>query len=106
MHQQSAPNIIAAVQNQFDIAFFADWAGGLLWLAGPSGASFGTALRAALADNGSGYAQLVRDQADTKTLISPFQPLSSAHYALHKRVKRLSTRFRFSILAVCTTAFR
>ena len=83
----AAPNIIAAVQNQFDITFFADWAGGLLWLAGPSGASFGTALRAALADNGSGYAQLVRDRADTKTVIAPFQPLSPAHYALHKRVK-------------------
>ena len=83
----AAPNIIAAVQNQFDITFFADWAGGLLWLAGPSGASFGTALRTALANNGSGYAQLVRDQADTKTVITPFQPLSSAHYALHKRVK-------------------
>ena len=34
-----------------------------------------------------GYAQLVRDRADTKTVITPFQPLSSAHYALHKRVK-------------------
>ena len=45
------------------------------------------ALRTALANNGSGYAQLVRDQADTKTVITPFQPLSSAHYALHKRVK-------------------
>ena len=31
--------------------------------------------------------ELVRDHADTKTLITPFQPLSSAHYALHKRVK-------------------
>ena len=83
----AAPNIIAALKNHFDITFFADWAGGLLWLAGPSGASFGTALRAALADNGSGYAQLVRDQADTKTVVTPFQPLSSAHYALHKRIK-------------------
>jgi glycolate oxidase FAD binding subunit len=83
----AAPNIIAAVMDQFDITFFADWAGGLLWLVGPSGASFGKALRAALADSGGGFAQLVRDNADTKTVIAPFQPLSPAHYTLHKRVK-------------------
>ena len=83
----SAPSIIAALSDQFDLAYFADWAGGLLWLAGPSGGEFGAALRAALAANGSGYAQLIRDQGNSKAVIAPFQPLPAAHYALHKRVK-------------------
>jgi glycolate oxidase FAD binding subunit len=83
----SAPAIIATLFDQFDFQFFADWAGGLLWLAGPSGAEFGTAMRSALAANGNGHAQLIRDSGNSKNVIAPLQPLSSAHYALHKRVK-------------------
>jgi glycolate oxidase FAD binding subunit len=83
----SAPAIIATLFDHFDFQFFADWAGGLLWLAGPSGAEFGTAMRSALASNGKGHAQLIRDKGNSKDLIAPLQPLSSAHYALHKRVK-------------------
>ena len=74
--------------------FFADWAGGLLWISGPSRAEFGLALRAALATNGGGFAQIFRASGASggsgeagDADISPFQPLSPAHYALHKRVK-------------------
>jgi glycolate oxidase FAD binding subunit len=83
----SSPAVIATLFDQFDFQFFADWAGGLLWLSGPSGTEFGTAMRTALAANGNGHAQLIRDSGNSKDVIAPLQPLSSAHYALHKRVK-------------------
>jgi len=90
----SAPAIIAVLEDRFDMQFFADWAGGLLWISGPSRAEFGLALRAALATNGGGFAQFFRASGASggsgeagDANISPFQPLSPAHYALHKRVK-------------------
>ena len=83
----SAPQIIAAIEPHFDMAFYADWAGGLLWLAGPSGAAFGTALRAALALHGGGHAQLMCDRGNTKQLIPALQPLPPAQACLSKRIK-------------------
>jgi FAD/FMN-containing dehydrogenase len=44
-------------------------------------------MRTALAANGNGHAQLIRDSGNSKDVIAPLQPLLSAHYALHKRVK-------------------
>ena len=66
----SAPAIITTLFDQFDLQFFADWAGGLLWLAGPSGAEFGTAMRSTLAANGDGHAQLIRDSGNSKDVIA------------------------------------
>ena len=83
----SAPQIIAAIEPHFDMAFYADWAGGLLWLVGPSGADFGTALRAALVPHGGGYAQLMCDRGNSKQLIPAMQPLPTAQASLSKRVK-------------------
>ena len=83
----SAPQIIAAIEPHFDMAFYADWAGGLLWFAGPSGADFGTALRAALALHGGGHAQLMCDRGNSKQLIPALQPLPTAQASLSKRVK-------------------
>ena len=71
----------------FKTTFYADWAGGLLWFAGPSGAEFGTALRAALMGNGGGHAQLLCDRAMSKTSVPVFQPLPPAQASLTKRVK-------------------
>ena len=45
------------------------------------------ALGDAVAEDRHEALALVRDHADSKTVIPPFQPLSAAHYALHKRVK-------------------
>ena len=59
----SAPAIVAAMEQSFETTFYADWAGGLLWFAGPSEAEFGTALRAMLTSHGGGYAQLLCDRA-------------------------------------------
>ena len=33
----SAPAIVAAMEQSFETPYYADWAGGLLWFAGPSG---------------------------------------------------------------------
>ena len=83
----SAPQIIAAIEPHFDMAFYADWAGGLLWFAGPSGADFGNALRAALALHGGGHAQLMCDRGNSKQLIPALQPLPPAQASLTRRVK-------------------
>jgi glycolate oxidase FAD binding subunit len=83
----AAPAIIAAIAPHFDMSFYADWAGGLLWLAAPSGAAFGAALRDQVAAHGGGYAQLIRDAANSKAVLSPFQPLPPAQASLTKRVK-------------------
>ena len=83
----SGPAIVAAMQQSFEIIFYADWAGGLLWFAGPSEAEFGTALRAALMGHGGGHAQLLCDRAMSKKSVPVFQPLPSAQASLTKRVK-------------------
>ena len=83
----SATQIIAAIEPHFDMAFYADWAGGLLWFAGPSGADFGNALRAALALHGGGHAQLMCDRGNSKQLIPALQPLPPAQASLTRRVK-------------------
>ena len=83
----SAPAIVAAMESSFETTFYADWAGGLLWFAGPSGAEFGTALRAALMTHGGGHAQLLCDRALSKTNVPVFQPLPPAQASLTKRVK-------------------
>ena len=83
----SAPQIIAAIEPHFDMAFYADWAGGLLWFAGPSGADFGNALRAALTLHGGGHAQLMCDRGNSKQLIPALQPLPPAQASLSRRVK-------------------
>ena len=83
----SATQIIAAIEPHFDMAFYADWAGGLLWFAGPSGADFGNALRAALALHGGGHAQLMCDRGNSKQMIPALQPLPPAQASLTRRVK-------------------
>ena len=83
----SATQIIAAIEPHFDMAFYADWAGGLLWFAGPSGADLGNALRAALALHDGGHAQLMCDRGNSKQLIPALQPLPPAQASLSKRVK-------------------
>lgn len=83
------PSIAAAFLNklsrQVAFDFYADWAGGLIWLSGESGNKFGTAVRTALGQDG--FAMLMRDNADTKNLVPPFQPLATPMFELHKRVK-------------------
>jgi len=83
----TAPAIVAAMTQIHDLSYFADWAGGLVWLSGPSGAEFGNDLRDVLATHGGGFAQLICDRGNSKAVVPPFQPLPPAKAALTKRVK-------------------
>ena len=83
----TAPAIVATMEKSFETAFFADWAGGLLWFAGPSGVEFGTALRAVRKAHGGGHAQLLCGHARSKNRVPVFQPLPPAQASLTKRVK-------------------
>ena len=83
----AAAPLLADIGASFDVTAYADWAGGLFWLAGPSGPELATALRAAVAAAGGGYAQLIIDKNGGAEQVPPFQPLPAAHFALHQRVK-------------------
>ena len=81
-----APRVLAALNPRLDVRMMADWAGGLLWIAGQS-PRIGVALRSAIAELGSGFAMLVRDVGVTRETVAPLQPLSGPILELHKRVK-------------------
>lgn len=83
----AAPLVINALPDEWPLRYYADWAGGLLWLDVPTGDVAGTILRQVLADHGGGFAQLIRDAGNTRSLVPPFQPLPSPQLALHKRIK-------------------
>ena len=81
-----APRVISALDPRLDIRLIADWAGGLLWIAGNS-PHIGPALRKVVAELDSGFAMLVRDVGVTRETTEPFQPLSGPVLELHRRVK-------------------
>jgi len=81
-----AARVVAALDPRLEVRLMADWAGGLIWVAGAS-AQIAPTLRKAVAELDSGFAMLVRDVSVTREKIPPFQPLSAGHYELHKRVK-------------------
>jgi glycolate oxidase FAD binding subunit len=64
--------------------WFADWAGGLLWVGLP--ASSAPALRA-IAARAGGHATLFRANAESRATIPVFQPKPAAHATLTKSVK-------------------
>ena len=84
-----APSIAAGfldrLSQRVEFDFYADWAGGLIWLTGASDKEFGDTVRSALGSDG--FAMLMRDSGDTKTHVPPFQPLAKPMFELHKRVK-------------------
>ncbi|MDC3177550.1 glycolate oxidase subunit GlcE [bacterium] len=82
----AAASVIDTIKASNDISYFADWAGGLIWMTGGTD-TLGADLRQALAGFGGGFAMLVRDSGTTRQVIPPFQPLSGPMLALHKRVK-------------------
>ena len=81
-----AAKVMAAIDPRLEYRYIADWAGGLIWIAGNS-PQIGPALRKAVATLGSGFAMLIRDVSVTREKVAPFQPLDGAHHELHKRVK-------------------
>lgn len=81
-----AVRVIDALDPRLEVRMIADWAGGLIWVAGLS-PQLGPALRKAVALLDSGFAMLVRDVGVTREKIDPFEPLADSMFALHKRVK-------------------
>jgi glycolate oxidase FAD binding subunit len=81
-----APRVAAALDPGLDMRMIADWAGGLIWVAGNS-PRIGPALRGVIAELGSGFAMLVRDVGVTRENIEPLHPLSGPILELHRRIK-------------------
>ena len=69
-----------------NLRYFADWAGGLLWV-GCRSHDTGRALRRAVKEIGGGFAMLVRDLSGVRERIEPFQPLDGGFGGLARRIK-------------------
>jgi glycolate oxidase FAD binding subunit len=79
--------LVEELERQFAVAWLADWAGGLLWLAVDGTTDGGAAqVRAALAAPG-GHATLVRASAELRRAVPVFQPQEPALARLSARVK-------------------
>ena len=81
-----APRLIDSLDLRQEMRFFADWAGGLIWMSSAA-PDLGAQLRSAVARLNSGFAMLVRDVGATKQKVAPLQPLTGGMFELHKRVK-------------------
>jgi glycolate oxidase FAD binding subunit len=78
----SAPALLVKLKSQFELRYFLDWAGGLIWL--DVGAERSKAIRAAV---GEGHATLMRAPEQVRSQIEVFQPQPEALAALSARVK-------------------
>jgi glycolate oxidase FAD binding subunit len=79
--------LLEALERVLRLAWLADWAGGLLWLAvDDAGDAGATQIRAQLAKCG-GHATLVRASTDLRAAVPVFQPQDSALARLSARVK-------------------
>jgi glycolate oxidase FAD binding subunit len=78
----SAPSVIAQLQAQFELRYFYDWAGGLIWL--DCEAEQSQTIRAAI---GEGHATLMRAPETIRTQMNVFQPQPAPLAALSMRVK-------------------
>ncbi|MDE2384029.1 MAG: glycolate oxidase subunit GlcE [Alphaproteobacteria bacterium] len=82
---QHAPQVIAALRQQFAFTFIIDWGGGLIWLAHNENQDHAAAIRAAASP---GHATLFRASEATRATAQVFQPLPPALAALTQRVKQ------------------
>jgi glycolate oxidase FAD binding subunit len=78
----SAPLVIAKLQAQFELRYFYDWAGGLIWL--DCEAEQSQTIRAAI---GEGHATLMRAPETIRTQMNVLQPQPAPLAALSMRVK-------------------
>jgi glycolate oxidase FAD binding subunit len=79
--------LLEGLERHLALAWLADWAGGLLWLAVDAATDGGAArIRAALEASG-GHATLVRASSDLRRAVPVFQPQEPALARLSARVK-------------------
>jgi glycolate oxidase FAD binding subunit len=79
--------LLEVLERELRLAWLADWAGGLLWLAVEDADDAGAAsIRRALSPHG-GHATLVRASAELRAVLPVFQPQEPALARLSARVK-------------------
>ena len=81
-----APGLINSLDLRQEMRFFADWAGGLIWISSAA-PDLGAQLRDGVAKLNSGFAMLVRDVGVNKEKLPALQPLTGGMHELHRRVK-------------------
>ena len=83
----AAAALVEGLERHLELAWLADWAGGLLWLAVADGSDAGaTRIRASLPGSG-GRATLIRASAELRRAVPVFQPQEPALARLSARVK-------------------
>jgi glycolate oxidase FAD binding subunit len=84
----AGPDVAAAVSRGREAEWYADWAGGLVWLSVPEEDDAAAAdIRAAIAAAGGGHATLIRGSHELRARIAVFQPQDAALAALTRRLK-------------------
>lgn len=81
-----APSFLAHISDEFDCAFYGDWAGGLIWLSCDE-ANAHALIRARLAKSGGGHATLMRAPQALRQAVPVFEPLPAALAQLNQRVQ-------------------
>ncbi len=83
--------VMDVIGGQIDVAYYYDWAGGLIWLAVPdqddAGASIIRQAIASIPTSSGGHATLIRAGEATRDTVPIYQPQTDALAALTKRVK-------------------
>ncbi len=69
------------------LRWFADWAGGRLWLAVPPGGDAGASVIRPAAKAAGGSATLIRADADLRARVAVFEPADPARAAIEERVR-------------------
>lgn len=83
----ASPAVMKRLGRLQAVAYFCDWAGGLIWLAVPTAAhAHAETVRAAVAESG-GHATLYRAPEEVRETVPVFEPQPAALAALTRRVK-------------------
>lgn len=84
----NADKVVSGIRDQFaDCQYFADWAGGLIWVQLMSSPEDGgaTVIRGAVGEEG--HATLIRGSESLRRQVDPFQPVSPTIALLTRRIK-------------------
>jgi glycolate oxidase FAD binding subunit len=88
---KAGPAVVRAIGERLDVAYYYDWAGGLIWLSTPDGGDAGAAaIREALSSveaAAGGHATLVRAPESVRRRVPVYQPQPAPLAALTRRVK-------------------
>jgi glycolate oxidase FAD binding subunit len=87
----AGPLAMAVISEQLDVAYYYDWAGGLIWLAvaeeGDAGAGIIRSAIGSTPEAAGGHATLIRAAETTRATVPVYQPQPEPLAALTRRVK-------------------